>query len=219
MDAKVLRAAVSAAIRVTVSTTLLGCGGSVRGDADGAGTASNGSGGGGYTDADQSTGGYRAAPSPVPVGTSANGGHASTVTAGAATAGAATAGAAAETGGVANAAGAGQAGEPASAGAPAEVCGGAVDACLTLLAQEPAGATLNDVGKACCETVAAGLDELRLSTAECFDDLEQRFMTMPARSICCRDQATWVHLACTPWGPPVPPELSAEGLQAWSLAA
>lgn len=221
MDANVLRAAVSAAIRVTVSTTLLGCGGSVVSEADGAGSTSNGAAGRGQTDAAKGTGGYRAAPSPVPEGTNPSGGKSSSATAGAATAGAATAGTPAETetGGVANAAGAGGVGEPASAGAPAEVCGGAVDACLTQLEQEPPGSTLSDAGKACCDTVVVGFDELRLGNAECFGDLDRRFMSSGVRQRCCADQATWSHLACTPWGPPVPPELSPEALRQWSLVA
>lgn len=230
MDANVLRAAVSAALRVTVSTTLIGCGGSVMSDADGSGSASKGTAGrGGSTDAAQSAGGQRAAPTPVLVGPPASAGQTSSATAGSATVGSATAGVATggtggtptatEVGGVPNAAGAGQAGEPASAGAPAAICGEAVDACLTLLEPEASGPTLSDAGKACCDTVIVGLDELRLGSAECFGDLNRRFMSSGVRGLCCADQATWSHLACTPWGPPVPPELSAEALRAWSLAA
>jgi hypothetical protein len=222
MDANVLRAAVSAALRVTVSTTLIGCGGSLTSGADGADTASNGSAGSssGHSTAVVGSGGYRA-PSPVPVGTSASGGTASGASTGAGTAG--TTGET-DTGGVDNAGGVGQAGEAASAGAPAAICGEAVDACLTLLEQElleqePPGAPLSDAGKACCDTVVVGFDDLRLSNAQCFGDLDRRFMVSGVRGRCCSDQATWSHLACTPWGPPVPPELPAELLRAWSLAA
>ena len=91
-----------------------------------------------------------------------------------------------------------------------------------LLEQEPPGAPLSDAGEACCDTVVVGFDDLRLSNAECFGDLNRRFMASGVRGRCCSDQATWSHLACTPWGPPVPPELSAESaelLRAWSLAA
>ena len=210
MDAKVLRAALSAAIRVTVSTTLIGCGGSVISEADGGGSTSNGSAAKGQTDAAKGTGGNRAAPSPVPVGANASGGKTSSATAGAASAGTP---AETETGGVANAAGAGQAGEPASAGAPAEVCGGALDACMTQLEHELPGPTLSDAGKACCDTVVVGFDELRLGNAECFGELDSRFMGSGVRRLCCADQATWTHLACTPWGPPVPPEFSADALR------
>lgn len=220
MDANVLRAAVSAAIRVTVSTTLIGCGGSVVSEADGAGSTPSGTAGRGQGDAVTASGGHAAAP--VPVSTNASGGKTSSASAGAATA--TTAGMAGtatetETGGVANAAGAGQAGEPASAGAPAEVCGGAVDACLTQLEQELPTEALSDAGKACCQTVIVGFDDLRMNGAECFNDLDRRFMSSGVRRLCCADQATWSHPACTPWGPPVPPELSAEQLRAWSLVA
>lgn len=220
MDAKVLRAAVSAAIRVTVSTTLIGCGGSVVSEADGAGSTPSGTAGRGHSDAATTSGGHAAAPVPVPA--SASGGKTSSATAGAAattTAGVAGTTTETEAGGAANAAGAGQAGEPASAGAPAEVCGGAVNACLSALEQELPTEALSDAGKACCQTVIVGFDELRLNGAECLNDLDRRFMSSGVRRLCCSDQATWSHQACAPWGPPVPPELSAEQLRAWSLAA
>ena len=65
MDAKVLRAAVSAAIRVTISTTLIGCGGSVVGDADGLDSTPKGTAGRGHGDGPTSSGGHAAAPAPA----------------------------------------------------------------------------------------------------------------------------------------------------------
>src|SRR5205085_7790597 len=69
-------------------------------------------------------------------------------------------------GGAVGGGGAGQAGEAASAGAPPEACGSAVDACLRRLVDEPV-AMLSADAMACCDTVASGLDELRLAKAEC----------------------------------------------------
>jgi len=232
MDPQVLRAAVSAAIRVTVSTTLIGCGGSV---ADGSNTATNGAAGRSAQSETNGSGGHRAAPVPASTsggGTSAAGasavtggtGGASTATGGAAggTAGVlSTAGAPAEpeTGGGTNAAGGGQAGEAAAAGAPAEVCGGAVLRSMRLKALELPTDALRGVANACCQTVILGFDELRADSAPCYDDLELRFRVSGVRQMCCADKATWEHLACTPWGPPVPPELPAAMQRAWSLVA
>jgi hypothetical protein len=44
---------------------------------------------------------------------------------------------------------------------------------------------------------------------------------MPAKAQCCQ-LTGWPplrSLACTPWGPPVPPELPFEALLAWEAAA
>jgi hypothetical protein len=167
MDAKVLRAAVSAAIRVTVSTTLIGCG-----------------------DGESAT----ETPS---AGMPASGGF--------------------DMGGAAAIAGAG--GEDASAGAPTDVCAAAAHACVSLLEQTPQE-PLTEADEACCDTVIATLEELRRDTPReaCYDGLYARFHG-PVRTQCCADQSTWVYLACTPWGPPVPPEFSREALRLWSLAA
>ena len=215
MDAKVLKAAVSAAIRVTVSTTLIGCGGSVSTDADRASSspavkdtptdthASVSSGTGGQTSSAPSkpmtsTGGQATRPVEINAGTGG--------------------GELVEAGGLASAAGAG--GEPGSAGAPADVCGNAAAACVAKLGEQTFEETPSEATKACCETILARLDELRVDPgAACFDHLDQDFMASPARRQCCNDQSTWQNPACTPWGPPVPPELSREALLAWSLAA
>ena len=53
----------------------------------------------------------------------------------------------------------------------------------------------------------------------CWQDLNGRLMTSAARNLCCNSPETWQVSACTPWGPPVPPELPEEALAAWELAA
>ena len=212
MDAKVLRAAVSAAIRVTVSTTLIGCGGNVSTDAGRATSSPT------VKDAPPSSGEPSAneteptrSPSPDPKPTTSAGGSAptgETPTAGMASNGGS------EVGGMATVAGAG--GEDASAGAPADVCGAAAHACLTQLEQttlEPPSAAT----KACCDTVIATLEQLQPTDVACFNSVNVRFQHGGVRAECCTDQSTWVHQACTPWGPPVPPELSRAA--SWSLAA
>lgn len=235
MDAKVLRAAVSAAIRVTVSTTLIGCGGNVGRETDGPRKTTDGAAGtAGSYEAVGSGGGHQVAPAPITTDTnggnpSATGGAATAATAGATTAGTGAAvagiGAAAgtapelETGGVPNAGGTGQGGEPGSAGAPPEICGGAVDACLSQIALELPTEALSEAANACCQTVIVGFDELRMASAPCLSELERTFRVSGVRGMCCADQATWEHTACTPWGPPVPPELPAAMLRAWSLVA
>jgi hypothetical protein len=218
MDAKVLKAAVSAAIRVTVSTTLIGCGGSVSTDGDRASSApavkdtptqTNGN----VAAATSGTGGQSSSAPSTP--TPSSGGQATRpVETSAGTAG----GELVEVGGMASAAGAG--GEPGSAGAPPDVCGNAAAACVTKLGEQPFEEAPSDATKACCETILARLDELRLDPgAACFDHLDQDFMQSPARRQCCKDSSTWNNPACTPWGPPVPPELSREALLSWGLAA
>lgn len=214
MDAKVLRAAVSAALRVTVSTTLIGCGGNVSTD-PGHATSSPAIKDTPSGTAQPSTAETEQTTSPTP--TSNAGG--SEPGSKAPNAGMAS-NAGSETGGVASVAGAG--GDEASAGAPADVCGAAAHACLTQLEQTPQQPP-TDATKACCDVVIASLDQLRQELqpeeAECYNGVESRFMMPPVRNQCCHDPSTWVHVACTPWGPPVPPELSADALRAWSLAA
>lgn len=215
MDAKVLRAAVAAAIRVTVSTTLIGCGGTVSTDPGrtSSSPAVKDTPMGEVEDTPKGTGGQNGSVAPTP--TASAGGRASTPdepSAGTASGGVI------EVGGMASAAGAG--GEPASAGAPADVCGNAAFACVTTLEETPPEDPLSDASKACCDTILARLDVVRLDPgAACFDDLDHVFMGSPARSKCCHDPSTWQNPACTPWGPPVPPELSREALLEWSLAA
>lgn len=214
MDAKVLRAAVAAAIRVTVSTTLIGCGGTVSTDPGHASSspAVQDTPMGEVDETPKGTGGQTSNVAPKPP--ASTGGRAAPNEPSAGTA----SGGVSEVGGMANAAGAG--GEPASAGAPADVCGSAAAACLTTLEQIPREETPTDASKACCDTILARLDELRLDPGvACFDDFDDRFMGSPARWTCCHDPSTWQNPACTPWGPPVPPELSRDALLEWSLAA
>jgi hypothetical protein len=212
MDAKVLRAAVSAAIRVTVSTTLIGCGGTVSPDPGRARPSP--------TVNDTPSTGQPAvtepepADSPSPRPATSTGGSASateTPSAGMPASGGF------DMGGAAAIAGAG--GEDASAGAPTDVCAAAAHACVSLLEQTPQE-PLTEADEACCDTVIATLEELRRDTPReaCYDGLYARFHG-PVRTQCCADQSTWVYLACTPWGPPVPPEFSREALRLWSLAA
>jgi hypothetical protein len=215
MDAKILRAAVSAALRVTVSTTLIGCGGSASTDTGRPNSSPA------VKDAPASAGQPPVTetepahpPSAQPVtSTGGSASEAETETPSAGTA----AGGGVEVGGMAATPGAG--GEQASAGAPAEVCRAAAQACLTQLEQttpEPPSAA----DKACCDTVIATLEELwqAMPRDACFDAIETRFRGA-VRTECCADKSTWVYRACTPWGPPVPPELSREALQRWSSAA
>jgi hypothetical protein len=115
---------------------------------------------------------------------------------------------------------AGQAGEVAGAGAPSERCGSELDACLTVIDGVAFGEPMpSETATACCETVLAGLSKLQQDGAECFGDVTLRLMNSPGRHLCCSDQASWIQPACTPWGPPVPPNLSLEALLAWSAAA
>jgi hypothetical protein len=115
---------------------------------------------------------------------------------------------------------AGQAGQLAGAGAPSERCGSELEGCLAVIDGVRFGETMpSETVKACCETVLAGLVELEQERAECFSDVNLRLMNSPGRRSCCSDPATWQQPACTPWGPPVPPELSLEVLLSWSTAA
>ncbi len=219
MDVKVLRAAVSAAIRVTVSTTLIGCGGNVTTDAGGARTPEPGT---NASEATSSTKGEEAS-SPYPIiGPAPNDAKPSNsiATGGAAGGGSAATGGV-EVGGMANAAGANVAGtnEASSAGAPPQACAPAAEACLTTLEQTAAAPTPSAATQACCETVLQALSLPPQLGAECFDSINTRFMQIAVRPKCCTDPSSWQHQACAPWGPPVPPELSLEALLEWSAAA
>jgi hypothetical protein len=209
MDAKVLRAAVSAAIRVTFSTTLIGCGGSVATDEDRPSSSPA------VKDPSPASTGQPAVTDTEPARPPVSSGGSAAATempiAGMASHGSS------DVGGMTTTAGAG--GEEASAGAPAEVCRAAAQACLTQLEQttpEPPNAG----DKACCDTVIATLEELwqAMPRDACFESIDARFQGA-VRTECCADKSTWVYRACTPWGPPVPPELSHEALRKWSLAA
>jgi hypothetical protein len=217
MDAKVLRAAVSAAIRVTVSTTLIGCGGNV--------TSAGGSAPekplandspaktkGPVTNHDNSaaappsTAGNGWSLAPSSGGQVGNAGGGSTVA----------------QGGVASLGGSPDGGSADGGDGPVkpiDTCG-AVDACLNRLDAQAPSAPLDDVDRACCQTVIDGLTSLQAPEfAECWPDLNGRFMLSARHQACCGTLQAWQVPACTPWGPPVPPELAEDALSAWEAAA
>ena len=81
---------------------------------------------------------------------------------------------------------------------------------------------------ACCEMVVQELKPLEPPSgegpwgiSECGGKIERRFELTPVSMECCRENGypPIRSGACTPWGPPVPPELSIEALEAWELAA
>ena len=208
MDAKILRAAVSAAIKVTITTTLVGCGGVV--------TSSSGSPGAEPTKGEPASGGKPGteASKSEPASGGKPGAEATTV--------AAAPGGSAALGGMATTAEAGNAGAP-NGGSPDATCVGAeVDACYAFLAeakpQTKFGEPLPAPYQACCSTVLSSLVNGELSYV-CLSDNSAHF-DQSARAVCCSDPASWsVYPACAPWGPPVPPELSLEALLDWQAAA
>ncbi len=221
MDAKVLRAAVSAAIRVTVSTTLIGCGGNVTTDAGGARTPETNDAASSKEPSSSVKGSGDQASVPYPVsGTGSSEAKAgSSATAGGAAAGGTSSTGGVEVGGMANAAGADEIGNAGTAGAPIAICGAVADACLTLLEHAPANEPPSIVGKPCCEAMLEELTQLQHANAECYQHLWNRVMQPGVRPQCCNDPSTWQHQACAPWGPPVPPELSLAALLQWGTAA
>jgi hypothetical protein len=98
---------------------------------------------------------------------------------------------------------------------------------LEAIELEPAEA-LPSGARACCELVVKELAPLEPPSgvepwgiSECGARIEQRFEEMPAKARCCQETG-WPplsSLACTPWGPPVPPELPVDALLAWEAAA
>jgi hypothetical protein len=214
MDAKILRAAVSAAIRVTVSTSLIGCGGSVTGENAGA------TGGGGKAGTATSK---TAAPAyPTPAVTSGSGNTTGSAGAASTSSGKPSGGSSTEpenrgttdggtaTNGGASSSSAGAADGGAPTTTPADSCG-AIEACLDTLDGDVKLA--NPGSLACCRTVIDGLMELRgADTAECWVNANGRFMRSPAHQSCCSTLSAWQQPSCTPWGPPVPPELPESAL-------
>lgn len=215
MDAKVLRAAVSAAIRVSVSTTLIGCGGSVTTDAGGAaGATTSGvsAAGSGKSGGDTTTPAY---PSPVamPAAGGTGGAPAATASAGTQTVmhagGMASAGTASTSEG-----GNGEAGEPsmASGGAGPSFC-----ACAALLADVKAGEALSSDAQVCCQVVIDDYPPVSAADQACVNDFQ--WFVIPAHQQCCTTLDAWLQPACTPWGPPVPAEAPLAALLDWELAA
>jgi hypothetical protein len=218
MDAKVLRAAVSAAIRVTVSTTLIGCGGQMSTDAAVAGAHATGGPMGSGGQSNGAKGSDNQASVSDPKSQPASGGKAGTseTTAGAATAGSATGGGTplggmASLGGTASAAGAGSAGEP-NGGAAPDSC-----ACTALLASVKSGEVLSSDAKVCCQTIFADYFKPPTMHEQCSSKLD--WFLSPAHDACCNALNAWQVSACTPWGPPVPPELALAALLEWEAAA
>jgi hypothetical protein len=221
MEAKVLRAALSAAIRVTVSTTLLGCGGRVSGD-----VAEAGHGGSNGRPSSDAAAGTAPLTYPYSAGSTANATSSGSSTSGAGSnAELDAAGAAALVGGAGALGGA--AGEPASAGGAAAAgaptagssCGGDhVQACFAQIEalQATPGAPLPKAPDvlACCSTLTNAASP-GVPDQQCDQELAQRFA--PLRFPCCEALGTWEG-ACAPWGPPVPPELSLEQLRLVEVA-
>jgi len=188
MEAHVLRAALSAAIRVTVSTTLLGCGGA--------------------TSTDE--------PSPAPAVPGKTQQEIQDPTAASGGAATGSAGASEALGG---APGQGGAAGAAPLSCEAELLGPACLPVLDDLAQhQPEQVAATQLR--CCKTLVDTIDALNLSQPEawpeCGADLDTRFEGV--RSTCCQN-LQWQGLACTPWGPPVPPELGLQQLLSWQGAA
>jgi hypothetical protein len=232
MDAKTLRAALMAALRVTVSTSFIGCGAHTSTDGAGgptpAGTsdratsrpddehAPDGSDQGGKPGAPSehsSAGATSHDPSAGATSSNATGGSSS---------GSATGGSASD-GGSMNASAAGEGNQGGAGTEPPTPCE-ALAACLGTLEGMTfeRGAPLPSAATQCCQLVIEGLSvpvEAAVCDPETRRALDARFMGSPVRSACCADPETWQHLACTPWGPAVPPELPLEALVAWELAA
>lgn len=234
MDAKVLRAAVSAAIRVTVSTALIGCGNTTSnetapsetgGDANDA--ANSGGGGAGSAQGTIGAGVQQAGTGLEAAGTAANsgggasswsGGQPSSEPDGGGTAPSGAVGSGVVSGG-ASAGGQASGGSEAEAGGGQKACGANVLDCFSVLQAVERGAPLSETGNACCVSVRQSLVELRQADSECYNQLRLRFEATPARQACCKDPSTWAEPACTPWGPPVPPGLPPEFLQSWAAVA
>lgn len=233
MDAKVLRAAVTAAIRVTMSTTLVGCGNTVSdqarpseasGSESSAGSAMSGGTGSAMSSVggDPRGGGIGQAGAVVDVvdvgGAAPSSGGSPSSSAGGQPSTTPGIGGTSSPGGT-DAAGQSPGGTEGEAGAPALACGASVLDCLSALEMVERGALLDETGMACCVTVRAGLIELKQESAECYLGIAKRFQSAPARQACCKDPSTWDETACAPWGPPVPPELRLEVLRAWAAVA
>jgi hypothetical protein len=197
MDLKVRRAALSAAIKVTVSASLLSCGGIAsssnppEGVAGGASADRGGTGG---------TASVVAGDANVEAGGTANaqaGGAANTATAGAPTVGGA---------------------------APASDCGSTqTKDCLAYfdgLQLKPEDELPEGIAVACCQVV---MDEMAATASnaegrQCSRDLQERLDASGVFYDCCWKTGSTL-AACTPWGPPVPAELSLAQLLAWEDAA
>jgi hypothetical protein len=208
MEAKVLRAALSAAIRVTVSTSLLGCGGVTSGGQSEAPAGSD-------PPATDSQGQGVTAPAPSYDGYGAGGYPTSTAGSGNNTAGTPSA-AGSGSGGLAS-------GEGGAAGAggmptPPDPCEAAQSCVSDLQAlrsdtwpQLPTTPRTTE----CCQLVIgtrAPWGAPLQCGEETFNGHDE--LLWP----CCEVLQSPQDTACTPWGPPVPPELDLEQLLEWAAA-
>jgi len=220
MDLKVRRAALSAAIKVTVSASLLSCGG-IASSSNPINPSNPSDGLAGGASADRAGTGGSAS---VLAGGTANAvtGDANVEAGGTANANAEAAGAAnAEAGGTANVE---AAGAPAAGGAaPASECGSPqTNDCLAYfdaLQLKPGADLPEGMAVACCHVV---MDEIATTTgsadgSQCSLALHQRLDASGVFYDCCWKTGSTL-TACTPWGPPVPAELSLEQLLAWEAA-
>jgi hypothetical protein len=221
MDAKVLRAAVSAAIRVTVSTALIGCGGTVT-SGEGASPGGGATNVNGPTPGDPVKSNTTGTPYPYPVASGTSGSTTAPSNGGQASGGHASSGGSAVEGGVASLGGSPEGGSSEGgegSTVPLNSCD-ALNTCLTHIEASMPAAPLNDADQACCQAMIDNLKDHQVAMADaCWADLNGRLMTSPARSLCCNSPDTWQVSACTPWGPPVPPELPEGALAAWEAAA
>jgi hypothetical protein len=209
MEAKVLRAALLAAIRVTVSSSMLGCGGATTFDQPGPMPSSPEE-----PEPQQSSGGGGTASQPTAHNSA--GTHPASASAGGGVGVAASGG----SGGL------GEAGMPGGAGAPAasgSFCDGpAIQACEPIYDElaastEPWSVQLSDVAVGCCKVLVDALDRVSPPEvdAQCLAELDSRLNLL--RGSCCR--ALEFQGTCAPWGPPVPPELELELLLSWGAVA
>lgn len=231
MEAKVLRAALSAALRVTVSTGLVGCGGATSDGGPRTGTATTSELEGGDT-----------TPSPRDEAGAAGGSPASGAATSEGLSGGAAAGGAAATGGLAGTGAseltAGSAGTmTAQGGAPlagassggAAGAGGAkgsawacedLNACVELLTERLAASSdpLPDDATtvACC---GAMIEPSWPPSADLQCTAELLPRSWPTQAKCCELLRYPRGPVCTPWGPPVPPEFGREQLLLWEATA
>jgi hypothetical protein len=217
MEAKVLRAALSAAIRVTVSTSLLGCGGVTSGGqgeapADSDPPAKNSQGQGVETPEPGYGGGYASgsmgySPSRAGSGFSAAGapGVAGNGAGGLATGGGGAALGGAPAGGEP---GAGVMPEPLEPCAVALACLGDLQALKSdTWPQLPTTPRATE----CCQLVIDHIVPFE-APLQCGDEVVGAGEEL--RWPCCEVLQSPPGTACTPWGPPVPPELDLEQLLA-----
>lgn len=208
MDAKTLRAALAAALRVTVSTSLIGCGGHTSTDgAKSTQAPATSQPDDDYSDQAEPVAGKPSSEpaylSPVAGGASSSAGGGSMM---------------------ASAAGASGSGAGGASTKPPTRCE-ALELCVTKLEGMTFefGDPLPSEAAECCQTVIESLSGPGQAAAMCddatFSSLYDRFLMPEVRNACCSEPDTWQHQACTPWGPAVPPELPLEALSAWELAA